>query len=326
MKLSVSLLMLITAMMVFGTTASARHGQGFGNGCQDGRGFMTTLTVEQRTEIRAMVCEMRQTGEDRDVIHEAVKSKLESFGIEVPAGFTMRQGHKGTGLLRFDSQLTEQQREEIQEMRSDMRQNGSSREEIHHAVGLKLESFGIELPEGWEDGPRKGHRGAGHFHLMGQLNEVQRAAVRSQICEMRQSGASRLEIRAKVQEMAQGYGIELPCQTNGQEFGWGYSDPDMLDDAETFSTTITATSHPNPFNPDVTISYTLQDAAQVQVQIYDLQGQLVRTVKNGHQNAGSYEVVWNGLNANGKKVSSGTYFYQINAGDQTLTKQIIMAK
>ena len=71
---------------------------------------------------------------------------------------------------------------------------------------------------------------------------------------------------------------------------------------------------PNPFNPDTTIKYDLAESADVTLQIYNVLGQVVRTlVASEVQNAGRYQIRWNGMDDRGVPVSSGIYFYQIAA-------------
>lgn len=71
---------------------------------------------------------------------------------------------------------------------------------------------------------------------------------------------------------------------------------------------------PNPFNPDTTIKYDLAESADVTLQIYNVLGQVVRTlVASEAQNAGRYQIRWNGMDERGVPVSSGIYFYQISA-------------
>ena len=71
---------------------------------------------------------------------------------------------------------------------------------------------------------------------------------------------------------------------------------------------------PNPFNPDTTINYDLAESADVTLQIYNVLGQVVRTlVASEAQNAGRYQIRWNGMDDRGVPVSSGVYFYQISA-------------
>ncbi len=70
-------------------------------------------------------------------------------------------------------------------------------------------------------------------------------------------------------------------------------------------------NYPNPFNPETIISYHLPIAAKVTLNIYNVQGQLIRSLVNENLNGGSYQAVWNGLNDSGEKVGSGTYIYRI---------------
>ena len=71
---------------------------------------------------------------------------------------------------------------------------------------------------------------------------------------------------------------------------------------------------PNPFNPDTTIKYDLAESADITLQIYNVLGQVVRTlVASEAQNAGRYQIRWNGMDERGVPVSSGVYFYQISA-------------
>ena len=80
---------------------------------------------------------------------------------------------------------------------------------------------------------------------------------------------------------------------------------------ETFSV---AQNYPNPFNPTTTIEYTLSAAANVAVEIFNAAGQMVRTLENGKRPAGRHEVIWDSQNDSGNLVSSGTYFYRVEAG------------
>ena len=75
-------------------------------------------------------------------------------------------------------------------------------------------------------------------------------------------------------------------------------------------------NYPNPFNPATTINYQLPNASRVTVSIYNLLGQLVTTLVNNEQSAGSHSVQWNGKDSYNKTVSSGVYLYKIIAQSQ----------
>ena len=85
-------------------------------------------------------------------------------------------------------------------------------------------------------------------------------------------------------------------------------------------------NYPNPFNPETTISFSVKDKGHVKVNIYNVKGQLVKTLVNDNMNAGKHTIVWNGRDNAGKAVSSGVYFYKMSAGKYSSTKKMIMMK
>lgn len=80
-------------------------------------------------------------------------------------------------------------------------------------------------------------------------------------------------------------------------------------------------NYPNPFNSQTTITYELKENAQVSLKIYNIFGQLVETIENDYKTTGYHSVLWNASN-----VSSGLYFYQIEAGQYTETKRCLILK
>ncbi len=86
-------------------------------------------------------------------------------------------------------------------------------------------------------------------------------------------------------------------------------------------------NYPNPFNPETTISFSLPKAEKVNLNIYNLKGQLVKTLYQDNQcSAGVNSVVWNGKDNKGNSVSSGIYFYRLNCGKEQLTKKMVLSK
>ncbi len=83
-------------------------------------------------------------------------------------------------------------------------------------------------------------------------------------------------------------------------------------------------NYPNPFNPNTTIRYSLKEASPVSIEIYNLKGQLVRTLINENKEAGNHTIVWNGLDKNNRSVSSGVFLYRMKAGKYSSTRKMIM--
>ena len=75
---------------------------------------------------------------------------------------------------------------------------------------------------------------------------------------------------------------------------------------------VSLSNFPNPFNPLTTISYKIFNAHHVNLGIYNLKGQLVKTLVNEEVGRGTHSVTWNGLDNNGSSVTSGVYFYILN--------------
>jgi len=85
-------------------------------------------------------------------------------------------------------------------------------------------------------------------------------------------------------------------------------------------------NYPNPFNPSTVIKFSLPEASLVSLNIYNILGQEVMTLLNENKNAGTYSVQWNGENNFGNNVSSGAYIYRIIAGNNVVTKKMILMK
>ncbi len=80
-------------------------------------------------------------------------------------------------------------------------------------------------------------------------------------------------------------------------------------------------NYPNPFNPETIISFTLQNAQPVKLEVYDIQGRVVQTLVEGTVSAGEHRVSFNASN-----LSSGTYLYRLYAGKEIQTKSMTLIK
>jgi hypothetical protein len=83
-------------------------------------------------------------------------------------------------------------------------------------------------------------------------------------------------------------------------------------------------NYPNPFNPTTTITYSLPTSSNVVLTIYNVMGQKIKTLVNTRQNAGNYEIQWNGSNEKGERVSSGVYLYQLKTDSYSEAKKMVL--
>ena len=91
-------------------------------------------------------------------------------------------------------------------------------------------------------------------------------------------------------------------------------------------TTALHPNYPNPFNPETTISYSLSQGENVKIEVYNVKGQLVRTLVNEAKPAGEHTVVWRGVDHGNRPVSSGVYYYRMTAGIYSITKKMLLMK
>jgi hypothetical protein len=85
-------------------------------------------------------------------------------------------------------------------------------------------------------------------------------------------------------------------------------------------------NYPNPFNPTTVVEFNITQPAKVSLKIYNILGQLVRILVDEEKPAGTYTVYWDGKDKNGRPVSSGIYFYKLDAGDFTEVKKMVLIK
>ncbi|MCP4709589.1 MAG: T9SS type A sorting domain-containing protein, partial [Planctomycetes bacterium] len=85
-------------------------------------------------------------------------------------------------------------------------------------------------------------------------------------------------------------------------------------------------NYPNPFNPETKICYNIPQKSNVDLTIYNLLGQKVRTLVDDNQAPGPKSIVWDGRNGYGDTVSSGVYLYQIKAGNEIQDRKMLLLK
>jgi len=81
---------------------------------------------------------------------------------------------------------------------------------------------------------------------------------------------------------------------------------------------------PNPFGGETGIAYTLPTGSDVLLQVFNVAGKLVRTLVDGQQPAGRWNVGWDGADEGGQAVSNGVYFYRLTTGGKTITKRMVL--
>ena len=134
------------------------------------------------------------------------------------------------------------------------------------------------------------------------------------------------------------YAPRVVCAETGFEFeklgadggfntdeGWGITGWDTGEISNSLenvpSTCDLLEAHPNPFNAKTAISFKLQAASRVELDIFDITGRKVASLVNGHQSLGYHEVVWNA-----EGMASGVYFVRLEAGDIMQTRKMILLK
>ncbi len=85
-------------------------------------------------------------------------------------------------------------------------------------------------------------------------------------------------------------------------------------------------NYPNPFNPETTISFNLAQDDLIDLEIFNIKGEKIRSLANGIYPAGSYSLVWKGLDDAGKPVASGIYFYKLKSKNIDVTRKMLLMK
>ncbi|MBC8185286.1 T9SS type A sorting domain-containing protein [candidate division KSB1 bacterium] len=300
-------------------------GKRFGRRGHHENPLFAQLTEEQKQTIKTKMDELRAQDISREEITAAIAELLTSWGIDVPENFGERFGRRGPQGNPLFAQLSEEQRKAIQGTIQELRSHEVPREEIAAAVAEMLEGWGIEVPEGFVENFGK-HRPRFPFPgIWQQLSEEQKQVIKDLTATMRENGATRMEIRQAVREKLEEFGFELPERGKGQRPG--QPEPHKQGKLEKQGKgQFNAKNYPNPFNPETNIQYTLQNPEYVSLKIYNMQGQLIRSLISENQGVGDYSVKWDGTNDTGTKVVSGVYIYKLNVGKDTFSEKLMLMK
>jgi len=87
-----------------------------------------------------------------------------------------------------------------------------------------------------------------------------------------------------------------------------------------------AQNHPNPFNPETAISFSIAEDTPVTLEIYNIKGQKIKTLVRGEREPGNYKVIWQGDDAQGQPAASGIYFYKLDTNNSSDVKKMILMK
>jgi hypothetical protein len=85
-------------------------------------------------------------------------------------------------------------------------------------------------------------------------------------------------------------------------------------------------NYPNPFNPVTTIEFRLPSSERAMIRVFDMMGREIVTLVDQNMAAGTYQVTWNGRDGSGMEVSSGVYFYRLEAGAYTATEKMVLIR
>ena len=85
-------------------------------------------------------------------------------------------------------------------------------------------------------------------------------------------------------------------------------------------------NYPNPFNSSTTIRYRIEEPGRVRLEVFDIQGQKVKTLTNGYAGSGVYQVEWDGTDASGKPVATGVYLACLQKGTALLVHKMLLLK
>ncbi len=119
------------------------------------------------------------------------------------------------------------------------------------------------------------------------------------------------------------------CAFNGRIYRFvdtsvGIEDAQPLASPETFEL---AQNYPNPFNPSTIIPFRVSQAADVRIDIFDLNGRWINTLLNQSMAAGQHEILWRGQNSSGEQAAAGIYFYRLQVDGRLLAaKRMVLLK
>ncbi len=171
--------------------------------------------------------------------------------------------------------------------------------------------------------------GGGRLHdLLGDLHTHTSEGQLSDefIQQLRDKGC---EVNIETSEDGTQKQVRIEC--DGAKATWHHDDDDATpaksaDEGDLPEEFVLDQNYPNPFNPTTTVRFSLPRTEHVTLDIYNVQGQIVRTLVNETRSAGEHKVEWDATSDNGERVASGIYFYRLTAGDYTVSRKMTLLK
>jgi len=125
------------------------------------------------------------------------------------------------------------------------------------------------------------------------------------------------------------FGLASHPDLLGIDFFDNYTNFDFIDNIQKTNSQIPdktelMQNYPNPFNPNTTIPFCIDKNETVQLSIYNIKGQLVKTLFNSFLTVGYYEIPWDGRDESGNKLPSGVYFYKLKINNTIMQKKLIL--
>jgi hypothetical protein len=121
------------------------------------------------------------------------------------------------------------------------------------------------------------------------------------------------------------YILNFVHNTDFMDIGFPTAIPDLLNGNKPTTFNLEQ-NYPNPFNPVTNIKFSIPEAENVTLAVYNNLGQKIRTLTNDRMSAGTYQISWDGKNDGGQSVNTGVYFYQIQAGSFNQVKRMALIK
>ena len=146
--------------------------------------------------------------------------------------------------------------------------------------------------------------------------------------ESRSEGAGTI-LRIPIEPLPNVTPSAYPFELEETTLNGGTSSVEIVDDPTTFVLPDSYTlwqNWPNPFNPETQIRYSLPQESFVELIVYDLLGQTVRTLVFDYQQPGSYTLMWDGRDNSGYAAAAGIYLYSLRVGDVIQTRKMALIR